>query len=113
MRSMVEFGYQPSPDQTPFQDMGHGLQRLRQEDLFAVPASAMGEDMEELRRHINGCEAEFTRRLHRFDKGGGYAATAALTAKAWLRWKCNFSPSAAADRVAVSRQLADLPQATG
>jgi len=72
----------------------------------------MGDDMEELRRIINGAEAEFTRRLRRFDKGGGYAATAALTAKAWLRWKCNFSPSAAADRVAVSRELERLPQAT-
>ena len=109
---MVDFGYQPSPDQTPFQNMDQGLQRLRQEDLHAVPAAAMGDDMEELRRIINGAEAEFTRRLRRFDKGGGYAATAALTAKAWLRWKCNFSPSAAADRVAVSRELERLPQAT-
>jgi Domain of unknown function (DUF222)/HNH endonuclease len=109
---MVDFGYQPSPDQTPFQNMDQGLKRLRQEDLHAVPAAAMGDDMEELRRIINGAEAEFTRRLRRFDKGGGYASTAALTAKAWLRWKCNFSPSAAADRVAVSRELASLPQAT-
>jgi hypothetical protein len=84
---MVDFGHQPSPDNTPFQDIHEGLQRLREEDLHAVPASAMGDDMQELRRHINGCEAEFTRRLRRFDTGGGYAATAALTAKAWLRWK--------------------------
>ena len=109
---MVEFGHQPSPDQSPFQDMVHGLQRLRQEDLFAVPAFAMGEDMQELRRIINGAEAEFTRRLRRYDKGGGYAATAALTAAAWLRWKCNFSPAAAAGRVAVARGLDDLPLAT-
>jgi hypothetical protein len=68
--------------------------------------------MEALRRHINGCEAEFTRRLHRFDSGGGYQNTQALTAKSWLRWKCNFSPSAASGRVAVARELADLPQAT-
>ena len=92
--------------------MDQGLQHLRQEDLFVIPASAIGDDLEELRRHINGCEAEFTRRLRRFDKGGGYAATAALTAKAWLRWKCNFSPAAAADRVAVARQLERLALAT-
>jgi len=109
---MVDFGQQPSPDQTPFQDIRQGLQRLREEDLEAVLAASMGDDLEELRRLGNCIDAEFTRRLHRFDKGGGYGATAALTAKAWLRWKCNFSPSAAADRVAVSRQLADLPQAT-
>ena len=112
MRSSADFGHQPSPDQTPFQDMSQGLQRLREEELEAVPAALMGDDIQELRRHINGCEAECTRRLRRFDKGGGYAATAALTAKAWLRWKCNFSPSAAADRVAVSRELERLPQAT-
>jgi Domain of unknown function (DUF222)/HNH endonuclease len=92
--------------------MDQGLQRLRQEDLFVIPASAIGDDLEALRRHINCCEAEFTRRLRRFDKGGGYAATPALTAKAWLRWKCNFSSAAAADRVAVARGLADLPLAT-
>ena len=109
---MVEFGHQPSPDQTPFQVIDQVLRRLREEDLHGVPAAAMGDDMQELRRIINGAEAEFTRRLHRFDKGGGYASTAALTAQAWLRWKCNFSPAAAADRVAVARELADLPQAT-
>jgi hypothetical protein len=92
--------------------MDQALQRLREEELEALPAAAMGDDLQELRRHINGCEAEFNRRLHRFDKGGGYASTCALTAQAWLRWKCNFSPSAAADHVAVSRELASLPQAT-
>ena len=112
MRSMVDFGSQTTPDQTPFQDLNQGLQRLREEDLFGVQASAVGDDLQELRRHINGCEAEFTRRLHRFDQGGGYASTAAFTAQAWLRWKCNFSPAAAAGRVAVARELADLPQAT-
>jgi Domain of unknown function (DUF222)/HNH endonuclease len=109
---MVEFGHQSSPAQSPFQDLNQGLQRLRDEELEAVPAALMGDDIQELRRHINGCEAECTRRLRRFDKGGGYAATAALTAKAWLRWKCNFSPAAAADRVAVARELEGLPQAT-
>ena len=109
---MVDVGHQPSPEQTPFQDMDQGLQRLREEDLQAVPAACMAGDLEELRRQGNSIDAEFTRRLHRFDKGGGYAATAAFTAQAWLRWKCNFSPSAASDRVAVARELAYLPQAT-
>ena len=112
MRSAVEFGYQTSPDQSPYQEMCQGLRRLREEELEAVPASCMGDDLKELRRHINGCEAEFTRRLRRFDDGGGYAATRALTAQAWLRWKCNFSPSAAAGRVAVARELEGLEEAT-
>jgi hypothetical protein len=112
MRSMVEFGHQLSPEQTPFQDIEQGLQRLREEDLEAFPASAMGPDMEELRRLGNMLDAELSRRLHRFDSGGGYAATQAFTAQAWLRWKCNFSPAAAAGRVAAARELADLPLAT-
>ena len=112
MRSVVDFGQQSRPDSTPFQDLHRALQRLREEDLHALPASEMGPDMQELRRLINGMEAECTRRLQRFDSGGGYAATQALTAQAWLRWKCNFSPAAAAGRVAVARELADLPQAT-
>jgi hypothetical protein len=109
---MVDFGHQSSPEQTPFQDIRQGLLRLREEDLEAVLAASMGDDLEELRRLGNSIDAEFSRRLRRFDKGGGYGATAALTAKAWLRWKCNFSPSAAADRVAVARELDHLPQAT-
>src|ERR1700730_3565711 len=112
MRSVGDFGYQTSPDSTPFQDIHDALQRLREEELEALPASAMGPDMEELRRLINGLEAESTRRLRRFDSGGGYGGTQALTAQAWLRWKLNFSPAAAAGRVAVARELADLPQAT-
>ena len=109
---MADFGQQTSPEQSAFHDLGQGLQRLRAEDLHAVPASSMDDDLVALRRHINGCEAEFTRRLTRFDKGGGYGASGALTAKAWLRWKCNFSPSAASDRVDVARELACLPQAS-
>ena len=112
MRSVADFGHQTSPEQTPFQDIHQALQRLREEDLEAFPASAMGPDMEELRRLGNMLDAELSRRLHRFDSGGGYGATQALTAQAWLRWKCNFSPAAAAGRVAVARELADLPQAT-
>jgi len=112
MRSIADFGQQPSPDQTPFQVIRDALEHLREEDLQAVPASAMGPDLEELRRLGNMLEAESVRRLHRFDSGGGYESTQALTAKSWLRWKCNFSPAAAAGRVAVARELAELPQAT-
>ena len=112
MHSMVDFRQQTSPEQSPFQDLGQGLQRLRAEDVQAVAASSMDHDPMALRQHINGCEAEFTRRLTRFDKGGGYEASGALSAKAWLRWKCNFSPSGASDRVDVARQLACLPEAS-
>jgi hypothetical protein len=103
---------QHSPEQPPFQDLNQGLQRLREEDLDAVLASSMDQDMVDLRRHINGCEAEFQRRLTRFDTGEGYAASGALNSKPWLRWQCHLSPAVASDRVEVSRLLALLPQTT-
>ena len=99
-----------SPDQRPFEDMRESLQKLRDEDLDAVPASSMDQDMVELRQHINGCEAEFQRRLRRFDSGQGYAASGGFSSKPWLRWQCNLSPAAASDRVEVSRLIASLPE---
>ena len=79
MRSVVDFGHQPSPDCTPFHDLDQGLQRLRNEDPHTLPAAAMGDDLKELRRHINGCEAEFTRRLRRFDRGNESSSRATAT----------------------------------
>src|SRR2546429_564736 len=49
------------------------------------------------------------RRVRRFDRGQGYANTLALSAKAWLRWKCNLDPDAASRQVDVARQLDSLP----
>jgi len=106
------WGQVTGPDQTPFQDLRLGLQRLREEELDALPASSMGPDIAELLGHINGCEAELMRRLARFDTGKGYAASGALDPKPWLRWQCHLSPSAAAERVEVSRRLASLPETT-
>src|ERR1700674_5450375 len=95
MCSMGVWGQVTNPDQPPFQTMSDGLQRLREEDLEALPASCMGQDLVALRRHINACEAEFMRSLTRFDTGQGYVADGALSTKPWLRWQCNLSPSAA------------------
>ena len=79
------------------------LGELQAEDLGTVSADAIGAELQELRRHINECEAEFQRRLRRFDKGEGYSADGALSARAWLRWKCHLSPTAASDRVQTAR----------
>src|SRR5438128_5971929 len=84
------------------------LQQLQDEDISEVSADVIGPQLEELRQHINACEAEFSRRLQRFDKGEGYSAEGALSARAWLRWKCHLSPSAASDRVQTARRLVSL-----
>ena len=84
------------------------LQQLQAEDISEVSPDVIGPQLEELRRHINECEAEFSRRLQRFDKGEGYSADGALSARAWLRWKCHLSPTAASDRVQTARRLLSL-----
>ncbi len=69
----------------------------------------MAGDLVELRRHINACEAEFMRRLTRFERGQGYVASGALDSRPWLRWQCHLTPGQASDRVEVSRRMSDLP----
>ncbi len=93
-----------------FGEINSLLDRLSAEDLTLVPSEAMADDQLTLRRIGSRVEAEFLRRLRRFDSGQGYANTLALSAKAWLRWKCNLTPEAASDQVEVARQLDSLPQ---
>jgi hypothetical protein len=95
-----------------FQQINSILNRLAEEDLSSVPAESMGDDQIALHRIGNRVQAEVLRRLRRFDSGQGYASSGALTAKAWLRWRCNLTGPNASNMVEVSRQLASLPQAT-
>jgi len=84
------------------------LERLGAEDLLDIPAEAIGEDLKELFRHRNTIDAEIQRRLPRFEKGEGYSADGCLSAKAWLRWNCHLTFSAASDRVEVAREMESL-----
>src|SRR5712692_4061781 len=96
--------------QEVFQEINSLIDRLGSEDLTAMPAESVGEDQIALQRISNRVQAEALRRLRRFDSGQGYAHTLALTAKAWLRWKCNLSYPAASNQVEVARTLESLPQ---
>src|SRR5438132_2787812 len=93
-----------------FHEINSLLDQLLDEDLTAVPAEAMADDQIALQRIGSRVQAEALRRLRRFDRGQGYANTLALSAKAWLRWKCNLEPNAASRQVDVARQLESLPQ---
>src|SRR5260370_960577 len=95
-----------------FDEINSLLDRLSAEDLTAVPSAAMADDQLTLQRIVSRVQAEFLRRLRRYDSGQGYANTLALSAKAWLRWKCNLTPEAASDQVEVARVLDSLPQTT-
>src|SRR5713226_6886254 len=95
-----------------FQQIHSLLDHLAEEELTSVPAESMGNDQIALQRIGNRVQAEALRRLRRFDSGQGYASSGALSAKAWLRWRCNLTGPNASGMVEVSRQLASLPQAT-
>ena len=88
------------------------LERLQAEDVSEASPSSLGEELKELFRHRNACDAEIQRRLHRLDKTEAYTADGSLTAKAWLRWNCHLTHSAASDRVEVARQMQSLPLTT-
>ena len=93
-----------------FQEINSILNRLAEEDLTSSPAESMGDDQIALHRIGNRVQAEALRRLRRFDRGQGYASSGALSARAWLRWKCNLLDKAASDQVNVARALESLPQ---
>ena len=59
---------------------------------------------------IDPLEAAFVTGVRRFDKSGDYAADGALSVTAWLKWQCNLSGGAAAERVEMGKQLEHLPK---
>jgi len=85
------------------------LERLQAEDISEASPASLGEELKKLFRHRNRCDAEIQRRLLRLDKTGAYESDGSLTAKAWLRWNCHLTHSAASDRVEVARQMQSLP----
>ena len=93
-----------------FQEINSLLNGLASEDLNSLPAESMGDDQIALQRICNRVQAEGLRRLRRFDSGQGYAASGALSARAWLRWQLNLTANAASERVAISRRLSVLPK---
>ena len=88
------------------------LERLQAEDVYEASPASLGEELKELFRHRNRCDAEIQRRLLRLDKTEAYAADGSMTAKAWLRWNCNLTHGQASDRVEVARQMQSLPVTT-
>jgi hypothetical protein len=78
--------------------------------LKEVDGNELGEGLIAGREGIDRLEAAFAGGLHRFDRSGEYRADGALSAIAWLRWKCRLSGGAAAERVGIARQLPQLPK---
>ena len=86
------------------------IDRWAAERVAELPDAALAEDLVDLRRSIDRLEAEFARRLAVFDRRQGCRLEGAITTTNWLRHRCKLSGSAAADRVAMARHPAELPQ---
>jgi len=88
---------------------GGGLRAFEAEDLKTLSGAELGASLGEERRAIDRLEADFSRRLARFDATRGFEASGALDAIAWLKQHARLSGGAAAERVKVAGKLAELP----
>jgi hypothetical protein len=80
------------------------------DDLGKAAGDTLSEELIAMRRGIDRLEAQFSRRLVRFDAVRGYESAGAADLISWLRWACRMGTSAAARRLHLARQLADLPE---
>jgi hypothetical protein len=79
-------------------------------DIEAMGDAELGDELVLIRRAIDRLEAQFSRRLVRFEQVKGYESAGAANLISWLRWTCRMGTSAAARRMHLARQLTDLPQ---
>lgn len=85
------------------------IETLAAEPIDLVSAHGLGDDLVAIRRQVDRLEAEFIRRLHRFDRQQGALSEGAANTVSWLRSTCGLTGGAAADRVRMARVLTDLP----
>ena len=82
---------------------------LVDESIDGVSTHALGADLVDIRRDMDRLEAEFVRRLHRFDRAHGARADGGVSTVSWLRSHCGMTVKAAAYRVHLARTLGELP----
>ena len=90
-------------------DLRRCVDELAADDLDGRADAALSHDLVAIRREIDRLEAEFSRRLRRFDRARGYVGDGAATLVSWLRHLCRLSGGAAHERVEVARELEQLP----
>ncbi len=82
---------------------------LVNESIDGASTHALGADLVDIRRDMDRLEAEFVRRLHRFDRAHGARADGGVSTVSWLRSHCGMTVKAAAYRVHLARTLGELP----
>jgi hypothetical protein len=78
-------------------------------DIASLSDDCLGDELTTMRRGIDRLEAEFSRRLVRFEAIEGYQAAGSANLISWLRTACRMGTSAAARRLHIARQLMELP----
>jgi hypothetical protein len=82
---------------------------LVDESIDHVSTHALGADLVDIRRAADRLEAEFLRRLDRFDHGHGADADGHGSTSSWLRDLCAMTWKAGAARVYLARTFGALP----
>ena len=85
------------------------VDNLAAEPIEHVSDHGLGDDLVAIRRQVDRLEAEFVRRLHRFDRQKGALSEGAASTVSWLRATCGLTGAAASDRVRMARVLDGLP----
>lgn len=83
---------------------------LADEPLDHAADAALEQQLIGLRQQIDRLEAEFCRRLRRFERARGFVSSGAASAVTWLRDTCRLSAPAAHERVEVARELEAFPE---
>jgi hypothetical protein len=87
------------------------LTELRDEPLESLADEQLHDDLVELRRQMAALEAEWLRRVAEMDTRSSYETDGAVSAAAWLRWRCWEPPGAASRSVRMARALRHMPGA--
>ena len=89
--------------------LSEAVDALVRESMDGVSTHALGEDLISIRRAADRLEAEFLRRLDRFDRGHGPLADGGGGTASWLRDHCAMAWKAGASSAALARTLGELP----
>src|SRR5215472_7497742 len=96
----------------PLAELAGVIERLGQEELHQVPGSCLGDDLRAIRCAIDRLEAEFCRRLERFDGDQGWVPDGNASTAGCLSEQCRITRSTAWERVRQARRLRELPSTT-
>src|ERR1700733_5851598 len=89
--------------------LGEAVDALVGESIDAFSTDALGADLIDIRRAADRLEAEFLRRLDRFDRAHGAQADGGGSTASWLRDHCAMAWKAGAYRARLARTLGELP----